>query len=366
MIAAYNALGQATFLNLARSAGNVVISPLSIGMTLTMALVAAAGKTAEEMVSALKFGAAPPELFEANADLLRRYRESGVTETLRLRLANALVLTRHGEAVAKSYRNLLADSFEAEIFEGDAARVNRWVAEKTEGKIERVLDGLPPDDIAVLVNAIYFKALWEKPFSPASTYGGRFLLSEDEEIEVKMMNAIGDYAVAGGKGYRAARLPYKTPSLSMIIVLPNEIEGLDACLGAFDLEELTRLRAEMNRVPLNYITLELPRFRASFEASLRPALQGLGIRLAFDWTRADFSGMTGRAPKEIPVAISDVRHCALIEVAEEGTEAAGATMKLFHIGGSSPSFLVDRPFLFFIVDETAGAVLFQGRITDPR
>jgi serpin B len=84
--------------------------------------------------------------------------------------------------------------------------------------------------------------------------------------------------------------------------------------------------------------------------------------LAFDWTRADFSRMTERPPAEISVAVTDVVHCAMIDVTEEGTE----TLKYFHIGGSgSPSFIVDRPFLFFIVDETTGAILFQGKIVDP-
>jgi serpin B len=100
--------------------------------------------------------------------------------------------------------------------------------------------------------------------------------------------------------------------------------------------------------------------------SLRPALQEAGIERAFDWRRADFSGMTERAPQEIPAAMGDVRHCVLIEVAEEGTEAAGATMMTFYIGGAPLSFTVDRPFLFFIVDERTGAILFQGRIVYPR
>ncbi len=112
--------------------------------------------------------------------------------------------------------------------------------------------------------------------------------------------------------------------------------------------------------------LYLPRFRARSDASLKPALQQAGMPLAFDWTRADFSGMTERPPAEIPVAISDILHSALIEVSEEGTEAAGATMVTFHIGGIPPSFVVDRPFLFFIVDEATGAILFQGKIVDPR
>jgi serpin B len=387
MIASYNTLGQAIFRTLsaprmvqwrgrerAKPAGNVVLSPLSIGMTLALGFAAAAGETAEEMARALGFDAPRPDLLKANADLLRHYGEGDAPEGFRLRLANALVLTQHGDAVAKSYRDLLADSFAAEIFEGDLARVNQWVAQKTEGKIEGVLNGLPQDDVAVLVNAIYFKAPWAKAFDPTSTYDGRFFLSEksrssvieDGAIDVKMMHAVRDFVIVQGAGYRAARLPYKPPSLGMIIVLPDPAKGGDAVLGAFDIAELARLRAEFERATPYLYTFELPRFRAQSRASLKTALQQAGMVLAFDWTRADFSGMTERPPAEIPVAISDILHCALIEVSEEGTEAAGATLQVFHIGGSSPSFIVDRPFLFFIVDETTGAIVLQGRIVDPR
>jgi serpin B len=366
MIAAYNTLAQAVFRTLAQSAGNIVISPLSVGITLAMGFAAAAGETADEMARVLKFDAPRPILLKANADLLRHYSEGDAQEARRLRLANAVVLTQHGEAVAKSFRELLAHSFAAEIFQGDIARVNQWIAQKTEGKIEHALDSLPQDDIAVFVNAIYFKAPWAKEFNPDLTHDGRFFLSEYDEIDAKMMHADDDYAIVQGTGYRAVRLPYKPSSLGMIIVLPDAIEGLDAIIEAFDTTELARLTAEFERATPGLYTFELPRFSARSEASLKAALQKAGMALAFDWTRADFSGMTERPPAEIPVAISDLLHCALIEVSEEGTEAAGATLKIFHIGGASPSFIVDRPFLFFIVDETTGAILLQGKIVDPR
>jgi serpin B len=366
MIAAYNTLAQAIFRTLAESAGNIVISPLSIGVTLAMGFAAAAGETADEMASVLKFDAARPSLFKANADLLRHYSEGEGAQAHRLRLANALVLTQHGDAVVKSFRDLLADSFAAEIFEGDIARVNQWVAQKTEGKIDHVLNGLPQDDIAVLVNAIYFKAPWANAFNPDLTYDGRFFLPDGDEIGVRMMHRVDDYVIVEGAGYRAARLSYKPSSLGMIIVLPDAIDGLDSVMGVLDTAELARLRAEFERGTPSAFTFELPRFGVPCEASLKPALQQAGMTRAFDWTRADFSAMTERPPAEIPVAISDIVHCALIEVSEEGTEAAGATMVIFHIGGASPSFIVDRPFLFFIVDETTGAIVFQGKIVDPR
>jgi serpin B len=366
MIAAYNALAQAVFRTLAQSGGNIVISPLSIGITLAMGFAAAAGETAEEMARVLDVGAVRSTFFKANADLLHHYGAGEAPEEHRLRLANALVLTQHGDCVAKSFRELLATSFAAEIFQGDVALVNQWIAQKTEGKIEHALNSLPPDDIAVLINAIYFKAPWAREFNPDLTRDIAFFLSEHDEVDVKMMRADRDYAVVRGAGYRAVRLPYKPPSMGMIIVLPDEIEGVDAVIGALDAAEFARLRAELERAPPYPDTVWLPRFRARSETSLTTALQQAGIRLAFDWTRADFSGMTERPPAEIPVAISDVVHCALIDVSEEGTEAAGATLISFHIGGAAPAFIVDRPFLFFIVDDTRGAIVLQGRIVDPR
>jgi serpin B len=366
MIEGYNTLAQAIFRTLVQSGGNVVISPLSIGVTLAMGFAAAAGDTAEEMARVLKLDAARAAFFKANADLLRHYGDGDAPGGHRLRLANALVLTQHGDSVAKSYRELLADSFAAEIFQGDIARVNQWVAQKTEGKIKQALNSLPPDDIGVLVNAIYFKAPWAKEFNPTLTHDGSFYLSEHDQVDVKMMHAVRDYAVVRGAGYRAVRLPYRPPSLGMIIVLPDEIEGIDAVIGAFDAAELARLRAGLELATPEPDTFELPRFRVQSEASLKTALQQAGMTLAFDWTRADFSRMTERPPAEIPVVISDVLHSALIDVTEEGTEAAGATLKIFHIGGASPSFIVDRPFLFFIVDETTGAIVLQGKIVDPR
>ena len=114
------------------------------------------------------------------------------------------------------------------------------------------------------------------------------------------------------------------------------------------------------------MNVQFAHIRARTLSSLRPALEEAGMALAFDWTRADFSRMTGRPPSEIPVAVTDVVHCAMIDVAEEGTEAVAATLKSFHIGGVPPSFVVDRPFLFFVLDETTGAILFHGKIVEPR
>jgi serpin B len=136
--------------------------------------------------------------------------------------------------------------------------------------------------------------------------------------------------------------------------------------------ELGKLLASLRGAPGTFVSLALPRFQAAFEADLVEPFQNAGIALALA-DNADFSGMTGKRPAQDGVKIGQIRHRAIIEVAEEGTEAAGATAVVMQRAKSMPPkrpepvpFIVDRPFLFYVVDDASGAILFQGRIVDPR
>src|SRR5262249_12913236 len=186
-------------------------------------------------------------------------------------------------------------------------------------------------------------------------------------VKVPTMHRLGSYQVATRAGYRAIRLPYSVEALSMVVVLPDEIGGgekLARDLGAPALAALFRDLTEWKTV-----SLALPRFKTSFKAKLGELFQAAGMRRAFDLRQADFSGMTSRPPREAPLAISEVVHRAVIDVTEEGTEAAAATavgMMTASAGPAAEPFMVDRPFLFYIADDATGAILFQGRISDPR
>jgi serpin B len=116
----------------------------------------------------------------------------------------------------------------------------------------------------------------------------------------------------------------------------------------------------------------MPRFKVNFEAELVKLFQQAGMVRAFDAEQADFSGMTGRPQSEAPFFIGQILHRAVIEVMEGGTEAAAVTAITFRFTGGTmgvgqlEAFRVDRPFLFYVVDDATDAVLFQGRIVDPR
>jgi serpin B len=189
----------------------------------------------------------------------------------------------------------------------------------------------------------------------------------DGEAKVPMMHLRTDLALATRPGYQAIRLPYEGGRVSMVVVLPDP--GNTAIAQRLSDEEMKSLLAALRTAP-RPVELALPRYHATFKSSLVDLFKSMGMRRAFDFNRADFSGMTGRPQAELRLAIGQIVHAAVVDVGEEGTEAAAATAATMVAKAirlpPAQVFRVDRPFLFAIVDETTGAVLFEGRIADPR
>jgi serpin B len=158
----------------------------------------------------------------------------------------------------------------------------------------------------------------------------------------------------------------------MVIALPNEVDGLGDVARRLDADELAQMLAALRKEPPRLVSLMLPRFKAEYGANLKGVFQKLGMTLPFDESRSDFSGLTGVPPKTAPTAIDQIVHKAVIEVSEEATEAAATTAIGVRITSAAPKpveplqFRVDRPFLYYLVDDATGAVLFQGRVVDPR
>jgi serpin B len=393
LIQAYNACGEQLFG--AFGSGNIVFSPYSIGAAMAMVLAGARGETEREMIAALKHRLSRPEIDAANVAVLSilggydrhasppnspagmnpgTQREDELWNispnhppSAKLAVANALMLSRFGGFVSSAYEALLKDKYAAEVFRNVTLDdVNDWVSRKTEGKIERMLDALDPDSAAVLLNAVYFKARWASVFDSDLTRDEAFNLTPAQQVPVPMMRQLETFDCVTRASYRAIRLPYEVDALGMIIVLPDAIDA-----GVrLDADELPKLFAALRSPGASkLVDLALPRFKATFKAELANLFRQAGMVRAFDDVEADFGGMTGRPPSEAPLAISEILHRAVIDVTEEGTEAAAATAITVRAAGIRPRpevFRVDRPFLFYIVDDATGAILFQGRIVDPR
>ncbi len=427
LVAAYNASGSALFGELSAASGNIVISPLSIGTAMAMALSGARAETEREMADVLKQRLDRPAMEAASRALrmaLGRYEQSAAAprcprglrpsrqadrapgdahceaaapatgacppQTVRvgdlcvakgsapradrLVVANALMLARRGDQVAADYAALLEHSYGAELFRGAGlGDINNWVKHKTEGKIERILDQLDPTAAAVILNAVYFKGGWGEAFSKSDTADAAFNLSPQKKVSLPTMRRSGRYALVARPLYRALRLPYALGQIGMIIVLPNEIGGLDAVNRALAADEWSQLAAALQaHDAVKPVDLALPRFKASFTADLATAFREAGMTRAFDLKRADFSGMTGLPPSQAPLAIGSIVHRAVVDVTEDGTEAAASTAvsvdltAMYHPPEPQEVFHVDHPFLFAIIDDASGAILFQGRIEDPR
>jgi len=280
-----------------------------------------------------------------------------------LAVANAVMLAQQGGVISPNYLATAKANYAAEIFRNaDIAAVNNWVSRKTEGKIDKILDKLDPDAAAVLLNAVYFKAPWRDPFDSKLTRAASFAISPSQRVQVQMMHRDGLYSMVTEPGFAAIRIPYTEAQLSMVIVLPDRIDGLPDIIGRLDGLTLRGLLARLKR-PARRVDLRMPRFKTEFAVSLKDHLRALGMVQAFEGAKANFSGMTGGSSG---VHIQDVMHKAVIETAEEGTEAAAATSATVLTSGGPPAFHVNRPFAFYIVEGTTNAILFQGRIVDPR
>jgi serpin B len=416
---AYNASGMVLLKELSTAHGNIVLSPYSIGSAMAMVLSGARGQTEQEMARVLRQrldGGAMEAAAAALRSTLDGYDKSSATPncpdglqpkgnrceasvppgaqcvypaqrdgavcvapgqfppSARVLTANALMLPKPGELIDPQYMALLKDKFGAEVFENVGLDdVNGFVARKTDGKIDHILDRLDPTTAAVILNAVYFKAKWATAFRPALTADEPFNLSRRQKVSVPTMHAANSYPLAVRNGYRALRLPYDVGALGMIIVLPDEVDGLDAVGRRLDAAEWTQLASALQGADATrLVDLALPRFKAGYGADLVSVFRQAGMVRAFDAKQADFSGMTGQPPSRVPLAIGSIMHRAIVDVAEDGTEAAAATAASMvaasiHRPVQTPQPLhVDRPFLFAIVDDATGAVLFEGRVADPR
>jgi serpin B len=410
---AYNASGQALFRDFSAGPGNIVFSPYSIGSAMAMVLAGARGETEREMVTVLHHSLDRMQINAANASAiatLNSYDRSAAPPicppamrvrsdrceapptatggcpfpasrsgevcvatprfppSAKLLVANALMLA--GGEVAKDYAALLKDRYRAEVFQrASLDTVNGWVSQRTEGKVEKILEKL--SDV-VLVNAVYFKSRWAVAFDKKLTKNEFFSLTRSRQEMVPTMLQRTNHAVVAREGYRAIRLPYAVRSLAMVIALPNEVDGLADVARRLDRDELAQMLGALQKQAPRPVILMLPRFKTEYAADLKKVFAKAGMTLPFDTRRADFSGLTGRSPQQAPTAIDQIVHRAVIEVSEESTEAAAATAVGVMITSVAPKpveplqFRVDRPFLYYLVDDATGAVLFQGRVLDPR
>jgi serpin B len=343
--------------------GNVVFSPASIAAALKMALAGARGATAAEITAALRLDA--PEDGPAS---LRQLAGLKAGDDLTFRAPNTMWLDE-ALIVREDYVTSLAgtvDIARANFQHApEAARqaINAAVSTQTEGKITDLLpDGvIVPDTRLVLVNAVYLNALWTHKFPADKTDQKPFFAERPEPSVLPTMHLQAKLAYHRGDGHQSVLLPYRGGTLAMAVVLPDG--QLDEFAGGFDVAEVLNGLLAPDAECL--VDLSLPRFRVEASFRLEDTLQSLGVRTAFS-DNADFSGISDEH-----LQIDAVIHKAYIDVTEEGTEAAAATgmtfrrLALVRTPDPDVRLVIDRPFVFAVVDTRTGLPLFLGQFTGP-
>lgn len=354
------------------SEGNLFFSPYSLSAALAMTYTGARGLTEKEMARTLHFNLPPSKLPEAFGALDQRLAEVASGKQIALNVANSL-WAQNDYRFTESFLNLNRRHFGAEVALVDFVRqteparrqINSWVAGKTADKITELLSPgvLSPMTRLVLCNAIYFKGDWARQFDPQATREAEFFTTPDRAVRVPLMyQSLNLKGRALTDGPSVFELPYQGGELSMIVLLPKAKDGLGALEGRLTQENLDRWLAELAQSREAKAQVFLPRFKLSSLFALEKTLAEMGMASAFG-AGADFSGMTGQRD----LAISAIAHQAVLEVNEQGTEAAAATAVIMERTSFSPLqvFRADHPFIFLIRENQTGSILFLGRVMDP-
>lgn len=370
------ARGETTFAislyrELAGATGNVVIAPSSLATVLAMIAAGARGLTAQQMVDALQVPLPAAQLSVAIGGLAQSFSGrsgKGVTldEVDQAWLQNGLsVLSRYADTLAGPFAAPLATIDFAQP-DAAAATINKWFGANTHGKITKLLDGSDLDQAElVLTDAVYLDAQWAHGFDPKRTAPAPFHLTDGSVAEVPTMHLDGTLIHSGpkigyatGAGWKAVSLPYEGNQLELDVIVPDDLHTFEASLTGAGLSTMLSSLRETN------VELSMPKFETTTRSDLIPPLERLGVRDVFDPNRADLSGIDGARD----LYVNAVKQEVVVNVDEQGTVAAAATAGVA-VSVSIPAFTavnVDRPFVYVVRDRTTGAVLFLGRITDPR
>ncbi len=357
---------------------NIIFSPISISIALSMTMAGAETITKEEMLSALQMTLPDHEIHQAFNGLTLAIDNSQIEipediegSEFQLNIANS-IWGQNNIDFKSAFIDNLARNYGAGIYgvdfiaEPEPARqaINDWIADQTE---EKILDLLPEGSIheltrLVLANAIYFNGSWMYPFEDSATSEEVFTTLDDNEIMVEMMKLTGEQLqYYRGENYQAVNLPYLSTDFAMTVIVPD-IGAFSNVENLLNPEQLTNITGNMST---ERVDLQLPKFDFETTIDAKEPLSALGMAAAFDPESSDFSGMADVED----LHISDVLHKATINVDEQGTEAAAATAVIVGVT-SAPieepiSLIVDRPFLFFIRHNPSGSILFMGRVLTP-
>lgn len=376
VVSGNTAFGVNLYDQLNNEAGNVFYSPFSVSAALAMTAAGAKGETLTQMQKVLHL---PPEQGIADSGFQKLFAALNAgdpkTRGFTLSVANA-IFAQKGYPWRPEFKNRVTGQYGAGLKEADfisnpeeeRKTINTWVEKETRDRIKDLLakGTITPLTRMVLANAIYFKGDWETEFRKDLTLMQPFIHADGTHLDTPLMHRVGRFAHTELDGFQIAELPYKGGETSMVVLLPDQPNGLAALEKKLTADAL---RTWLRRLrPTPDVQLYLPKFKLETDYGLNDPLKALGMVDAFGG-KADFTGMSAGAED---LAISAVIHKAFVEVNEEGTEAAAATAVVIRATAAPVDppkpviFRADHPFLFLIRHRPTDSVLFMGRYSDLR
>lgn len=353
---------------------NVFFSPLGIFTAFSMAYEGADADTASQIRQTFDLPADPSKrqrVFSLMLDNLTRNDSK-----YDLSLANALWLDKGFEPLAE-YVNAATGSYGGKVstVEFDESegvdKINAWTDEKTNGRIKEILAHGDTDHLTrlAITSAVYFKGAWETQFYEAGTRTSDFSKSSHETVRTPMMISYNPtFPHYENDDLQVLSMPYDGNELSMVIILPKDVDGLESLENKVTDELIRKLTGKLS--PTLFEIVKVPKFTFSTSYDLKKDLESMGMTLPFDPKRADFSKIADSDDAQRNLYIYKAVHKAFVEVNEKGTEATAATammggLESLEIIVTNKFFIADHPFIFLIQENETGKILFFGRIVDP-
>ncbi len=354
-----------------------IVSPMSATFVLGMLNDGASGKTAEEITSVLGFGGGDAKAVnEFCRKLINEAPE--VDPSVNLEIAN-MVIANSGKDVrlASGFSSDMKDYYDAAVTTknfsnpGFLPEVNSWCSDHTRGMIPSILspNELSPEDVIMLINAIYFKATWKDKFDANDTKNETFTAADGSTSQLPMMHRKA-YAMYGQNDiYSTLYLPYGSGQIydvgerwSMMVLLPNEGKTIDDVVNNLDGDAWEQNLIDMWNPEVD---IKIPRFATDTETDLIDPISRMGAPTMFDKTKAEFLKMVEARSGQVWVGLMKQR--AAIEVNEEGTKTSAVTVAA--VGDTANAgvgraekvdFHCDRPFVYLIREASSGAIFFIG------
>ncbi|XP_033208177.1 uncharacterized protein LOC117167393 isoform X2 [Belonocnema kinseyi] len=350
--------------------GNMLVSPISAKLAMIYLYEGAQGQTAQELSNAMHLPISRAVTRDKFTYILNSLQAKNPDYSLnigtRMYIDSAVQLRQRYAAIIKMFYSTDVLSLNSSDTHATADSINNWVKNTTENNIDKMIEDEKSlqGSVMIVVNALFFKGTWDRqPFSEKATRTGKFYPTATSSIDVPMMHSYGRFYYSSSTELDAKilRIPYSGHKYAMYFILPRKSSALDSLIDKLNPSAFSRQMWLMQDLS---IAVGIPKFKFDFTSHLESTFRELGIQDIFKGS-ATLTGIIHTNRNSPQLLVSDILQKSGIEVNEKGTAAYVATEIQISNKIGEDAFIANRPFIFYIEDETTGTILFIGKIENP-